>query len=414
MAVEFEKLKFTRDWNNSSDFPTYEENEQKVRADMQALHDETKEFINEKLIPGIENMAVPGTGDMKAEVYDPENKRENVYRYTDDAVKGVTIGSIGAASHSAMMSHVENTGNPHQVKASQISVTADTVAAYKQEGDWSVDGILTFVGDLLNSVGATYQWRRDREELIADYPSTYSFLDQKGAFTPTTVYYSDEVTLDDDGRIMLVNPSSVDLKTLSGTDRVFPVGKYFYALNYKGLPCVYRVTADTTCESKVDTNANYTTRYYYYNTEKWEIGTVTEVVRSTDPNAHYDGEVDADGWAYTAIAPILANVARVQSSSYVGTGTYGANNLCTLSFDFVPKLVWIRNQANGNMALFFASTLTDAFSASGYVYATNTGNLASAAGYYAAIDGRNLNWYGSNATTQMNVSGDTYSIGAIG
>ena len=84
MAVEFEKLKFTRDWNNSSDFPTYEENEQKVRADMQALHDETKEFINETLIPSIENMAVPGTGDMKAEVYDPWNKRKDVYQYADE------------------------------------------------------------------------------------------------------------------------------------------------------------------------------------------------------------------------------------------------------------------------------------------------------------------------------------------
>ena len=86
MAVEFEKLKFTRDWNNSSDFPTYEENEQKVRADMQALHDETKEFINETLIPGIENMAVPGTGDMKTEFYDPENKRTNIYQYAEDKI----------------------------------------------------------------------------------------------------------------------------------------------------------------------------------------------------------------------------------------------------------------------------------------------------------------------------------------
>lgn len=88
MAVEFEKLKFTRDWNNSSDFPTYEENEQKVRADMQALHDETKEFINETLIPElqdtIENLAVPGAGDMLERIYDPERKRTDVYKYAED------------------------------------------------------------------------------------------------------------------------------------------------------------------------------------------------------------------------------------------------------------------------------------------------------------------------------------------
>lgn len=88
MAVEFEKLKFTRDWNNTSDFPTYEENEQKVRADMQALHDETKEFINETLIPELEdtleNMTVPGTGDMKTEMYDPTGKHTDVFRYAEE------------------------------------------------------------------------------------------------------------------------------------------------------------------------------------------------------------------------------------------------------------------------------------------------------------------------------------------
>lgn len=88
MAVEFEKLQFTRDWNNSSDFPTYEENEQKVRADMQALHDEVKTFINEKLIPAIQNMAVPGAGDMLAEIYDPTGKRTDIYQYVKDVSGG--------------------------------------------------------------------------------------------------------------------------------------------------------------------------------------------------------------------------------------------------------------------------------------------------------------------------------------
>lgn len=86
MAVEFERLRFTKNWNNSSDFPTYEENEQKVREDLQLLHDETKVFINETLIPGIENMAVPGTGDMLQDIYDTERKRTDVFQYADDAV----------------------------------------------------------------------------------------------------------------------------------------------------------------------------------------------------------------------------------------------------------------------------------------------------------------------------------------
>lgn len=33
--------------------------------------------------------------------------------------------------------------------------------------------------------------------------------------------------------------------------------------------------------------------------------------------------------------------ARIQMGTYVGTGTYGANNPCSLTFDFVPSLVLV-------------------------------------------------------------------------
>ena len=79
--MAFEKLSFTKDWKNASDFPTYEESEAQVRADLQALHDETRNFINNKLIPNIEGMAVPGAGDMLAAVYDPTGKKQDIFAY---------------------------------------------------------------------------------------------------------------------------------------------------------------------------------------------------------------------------------------------------------------------------------------------------------------------------------------------
>ena len=89
MADKFEKLSFTKDWNNASDFPTYETNEAQVRADMQLLHDEAKDFINEKLIPSIERLAVPGAGDMRQAVYDPTGKSRDIFEYVDQAAAGV-------------------------------------------------------------------------------------------------------------------------------------------------------------------------------------------------------------------------------------------------------------------------------------------------------------------------------------
>lgn len=97
MAEKFERLSFTKDWNNSTDFPTYEENEAQVRADMQALHDEVKKFINEKLIPGIENLAVPGTGDMLTDVFDPDGMMQDIFAYA----RAQAAGAVGAAKNNA-------------------------------------------------------------------------------------------------------------------------------------------------------------------------------------------------------------------------------------------------------------------------------------------------------------------------
>ena len=50
---DFPHLGFSRNWENPSDYPTYEPDESVVRADMQSLHDETKDYINNELIPAV-------------------------------------------------------------------------------------------------------------------------------------------------------------------------------------------------------------------------------------------------------------------------------------------------------------------------------------------------------------------------
>lgn len=50
---DFPHLGFTRSWENSKDYPTYEPNERVVRADMQSLHNEVRDYINDKLIPAV-------------------------------------------------------------------------------------------------------------------------------------------------------------------------------------------------------------------------------------------------------------------------------------------------------------------------------------------------------------------------
>lgn len=50
---DFPHLGFSRNWENPSDYPTYEPDESVVRADMQSLHDETRDYINNELIPAV-------------------------------------------------------------------------------------------------------------------------------------------------------------------------------------------------------------------------------------------------------------------------------------------------------------------------------------------------------------------------
>lgn len=49
------------------------------------------------------------------------------------------------------------------------------------------------------------------------------------------------------------------------------------------------------------------------------------------------------------IASALTGFARIETGSYVGTGTYGADNPNTLTFGFVPKLLIISDYYAANL-----------------------------------------------------------------
>ena len=52
--MDIERLQYTKDWKNPSDFPTIETSETKVRSDMQQLYDETRDYLNDVLSPTVE------------------------------------------------------------------------------------------------------------------------------------------------------------------------------------------------------------------------------------------------------------------------------------------------------------------------------------------------------------------------
>lgn len=54
---EVNELQYSKDWRNPSDFATYENNEERVRADMQFLFDEIKNWANSGLLPALVELA---------------------------------------------------------------------------------------------------------------------------------------------------------------------------------------------------------------------------------------------------------------------------------------------------------------------------------------------------------------------
>lgn len=116
---------------------------------------------------------------------------------------------------------------------------------------------------------------------------------------------------------------------------------------------------------------------------------------------------------------------KIASGNYIGTGTYGVDNPCSLEFNFMPCFVAITQfySSSGllSTAYFFPLVLTDSYN--NYVYNSDW-DVAEAQQFKARIlvddiqDGiklTTLQWYSTkNAARQLNGEGVNFSYFAIG
>ena len=106
---------------------------------------------------------------------------------------------------------------------------------------------------------------------------------------------------------------------------------------------------------------------------------------------------------------------RIATGSYTGTGTYGANNPCSLTFPFVPKLVVVEN--NGLVSYWASET------GSGFVVLngqeTYYGRINSTSSNNETItfewQGNTINWYSASGKgRQCNTEGTVYRYLTLG
>ena len=108
------------------------------------------------------------------------------------------------------------------------------------------------------------------------------------------------------------------------------------------------------------------------------------------------------------ITPSDIGATRIQQDSYVGKGTYGESNPNTLTFDFVPKIVFLINGLSGirsddscMIPILFGLTKSIAF--------------AGTTGCPITYEGTSMSWYSTeSANRQGNTDGQTYYYVAIG
>lgn len=143
---------------------------------------------------------------------------------------------------------------------------------------------------------------------------------------------------------------------------------------------------------------------------------ITEIVTSTDPNAY---PVAGDGWTYTELTPVptMQPCARTQSGSYVGTGTYGAANPNSLTFEFEPKLLLIvgfHNYPTSKNQRSFAIISANG-NGLGTSDTTLVANIYSLINFvFSSVDGKTISWHSKNYASQQNDTTATYFYTAIG
>lgn len=110
----------------------------------------------------------------------------------------------------------------------------------------------------------------------------------------------------------------------------------------------------------------------------------------------------------------------IETGSYVGTGTYGSSNPCSITFSFAPTMLIIEpDKASASSSNLYYMGVPYLFTSDYIKVAELDNNSASVYDCVATVSngGKTISWYrasGIVAAHQLNESGTTYRYIAIG
>lgn len=292
------------------------------------------------------------------------------------------------------------------------------------------DDVFSYLGEY-----AKHWWRRKSIAVLTKYKQTtmslstkYGNVDVKLTKTTGDVYYSSAVSVNEDtGVVSLVNPVLWPGQSGSRIDDL--LGKYVqsntaFTVNSAGTVIVevLRLANQMSSDSATSTYGIYNNAYFtIVSSESYTIDAGEwSMVSSADRNAYPDsGESGGFAWVYNGIPfkkmPFMPQIA---TGSYTGTGTYGASNPSSLTFDFVPKMLFILESSKDGRPIFsifctWPEALSSSYAHYGYTALTSaltiTGTKA-----FAKFTGTTFSWYATDsARNQMNSNEYNYRYIAI-
>lgn len=322
----------------------------------------------------------------------------------------------------------------------KANLLKDATAAMFGLGDTAVpDEVLAFLGQY-----AQHWWRRRTATCVYRYDKvvtsqTQTTVSELASSVPSatlvvnrdantgssavdrTFSYATSIKIDQStGEVQLVNPNSTVFKVGYSNGFSATEGTYFTNV-YENPTAVYKGANTMSYSTK-----KVGSFYYQYTTSNVEVITskkvfdhytdlgdweyVTSISKETYPENGY-----LDGYVYEYLGiPFdnAVNAPKFEKGSYIGTGTYGSSNPCSLTFGFSPSILIITG--------FMKSSGTSIGGNGSVVMNTSYGSYGESYSEYSihgtvVANGNQVQWYSEgSASEQMNTDGSTYYFVAIG
>ena len=294
-------------------------------------------------------------------------------------------------------------------------LTDDTASLFGLGEGATVDGVL-------GSASRVYQHCWEKAPFIYELSKgaystkrLTSFSMEEVENEDTTAYWvSATCVVNDDGTLTLVSPEVVSIGWYNGDYAANMKGKYFVSYVTENLKTVYFAHATNAAINRTTATESGEERYICNLTNVCAVTTVKsygewELVFSPSADTYPDGEGEDGEYKYLGV-PFDKAVrgARIETGSYVGTGTFGSSaNMSSLTFGFEPRVVIIGvNDAIEGYRILALRGMTR-------INPDSTGSNPGAV--TLTWSGNTVSWWAQHkADYQMNRSGSTYYYLAIG